>query len=274
MGIHQQLANNVPRTVSHFGTVPPMNALVAVMAVALFQVISAIAFGGFAVSVDIQGWSLGQEQRLMSPAYGIGALVVLVAFARNVPRPAATLFGINVRIMVLSTLGIALFLAILSGLSLLAIPVSGTQRGLSSVLRPVAGGAPGEVIVLMIALPALTEELVLRLVVQPGLTARYSAPAAVIITAALYALGYGSLGRIVVGFIMAVIAGVLLHSARSIWPALAVHLAANGLAVLALSPEVESVFRDYALAILVLTSGIAGICIAGLRRYARSVRST
>jgi membrane protease YdiL (CAAX protease family) len=251
-----------------------MNALIAVMAVALFQVIAAIAFGGFAVSVDIEGWSLGQEQRLMSPAYAIGVLVVLLAFARNVPRPVGALFGIRVRVLAFSALGITLFIAIVSGLSVVASLISETQRDLSSVLRPVAGGTTRDVIVLMIVLPALTEELLLRLVVQPGLTARYSAPAAVIITAALYALGYASMGRIVVGFVMAIIAGVMVHLARSIWPAFALHLAANSLAVLALYPEIQMIFQGYALVLLVIATVLAGLCILMIRSYEFSARAT
>jgi membrane protease YdiL (CAAX protease family) len=138
-------------------------------------------------------------------------------------------------------IGIAAWYLNLSLVELLSVPQNEhTQR---EVEKMVTQTPLFPTLVAMALLPAIAEELLFRGVLLRSLATLLHPAAAIAISAAVFALYHLQLGQMVTTFMLGLALGLLTLRARSVVPAMFVHLINNSIAVMISRDDIPSVTR-------------------------------
>jgi membrane protease YdiL (CAAX protease family) len=213
----------------YHGALPPaLAAKLTVLGVVSIYVVQ-LALGAFGVPALIGSAA--------SDLVVIGGLLV---YARR--HGGQTLLGIR-RAPVLFTvaavlIGIAAWYINLWLVELLSVPQS--ERAREAIEKMVTQTALFPTLVVIAMLPAIAEELIFRGVLLRSLATRLRPALAIAISAAVFALYHLQPGQMVTTFMLGLALGFLTLRARSVVPAMIVHLINNSIALLISRNEIPS----------------------------------
>lgn len=218
-------------------------------------------------------WGGTLTEKLGQPAVGI---VILLVFFYALPAVLAPrLWGLPVReLLSLSRppprgTWLAPFVALLTiplgNLSFLGLRALLGNRGqsievVSDSLLELAT-SPGGVLAMSLG-PGLCEELVFRGALLGLLRKRFTDVQAVLLQAGLFALVHGHPMRLPPTFLVGVVAGWLTVRTRSLWPAILLHAAHNGLSLLLADPSAPEPALDATFALTALGMSMLGALAA------------
>lgn len=173
-----------------------------------------------------------------------------------------------------ATLTLALFATALSFAFTLVSNVWRADDGgvLRVISEQVAAASAGSRLALAFAIgpvAALGEELLFRAYLQPRLEARWGAPKAIVVTAAIFAVVHLDVRQGAYAFLLGLVVGFGASRARSTRPAIVAHAVANSVAVLSVGMPAASRTLVTILAIGVLAVVLAPLGETRRRAYAR-----